>query len=264
MKILSSPWNADFFKLVQHSKESIKITSPFVKYDVCNELIHKKNPSVELQLITAFKLPNVLSGSLDIQALTHIIDNNGNVRSFPSLHAKIYLFDDVKAVISSGNLTTGGLLRNFEYGVFVEEEILVKQIVEDFHRLRNDERTGDITKADLQTANKILEALPAKKSPELIRQSLVHSPEEAGFLEDSVESIISALAGWKLEVFRCVNAIDKQVFTLNDLKPFHAQLGKLYPENQHISDKIRQQLQKIRDLGLLEFLGNGVYKKLWI
>ena len=40
-------------------------------------------------------------------------------------------------------------------------------------------------------------------------------------------------------------------------------LKEKHPSNQHIPDKIRQQLQQLRDLGLIEFLGNGRYKKLW-
>ncbi|MFA6309249.1 MAG: hypothetical protein WC677_05850 [Clostridia bacterium] len=31
----------------------------------------------------------------------------------------------------------------------------------------------------------------------------------------------------------------------------------------NIEAKIRQQLQLLRDLGLVKFEGNGVYKKLW-
>jgi type II restriction enzyme len=36
-------------------------------------------------------------------------------------------------------------------------------------------------------------------------------------------------------------------------------LAKLHPHNAHVRDKIRQQLQVLRDLGLLEFLGGGSY-----
>jgi len=64
-------------------------------------------------------------------------------------------------------------------------------------------------------------------------------------------------------VFNCVNLISKQVFTLNDINKFENHLKKIYPSNKHIKDKIRQQLQLLRDLGLIEFLGSGKYRKLW-
>jgi type II restriction enzyme len=37
-------------------------------------------------------------------------------------------------------------------------------------------------------------------------------------------------------------------------------LAKLHPNNAHVRDKIRQQLQVLRDLGLLTFLGSGSYR----
>jgi hypothetical protein len=41
-----------------------------------------------------------------------------------------------------------------------------------------------------------------------------------------------------------------------------AQLEDLHPANRHVRDKIRQQLQVLRDLGLIEFLGRGGYRSL--
>ena len=64
-------------------------------------------------------------------------------------------------------------------------------------------------------------------------------------------------------MFNCANSIPKQIFSLNEINAFESQLKEKYPSNKHITDKIRQQLQYLRDLGLIEFLGNGHYKKLW-
>ena len=69
MKILTTPWKADLLELVHQSKKTIKITSPFLKNNVCNELLHEKNDSVKLELITSFKLMSVYSGSLDLALL---------------------------------------------------------------------------------------------------------------------------------------------------------------------------------------------------
>jgi type II restriction enzyme len=40
-------------------------------------------------------------------------------------------------------------------------------------------------------------------------------------------------------------------------------LSGKHPDNRNIKDKIRQQLQYLRDLGLIEFKERGVYRKLW-
>lgn len=49
-------------------------------------------------------------------------------------------------------------------------------------------------------------------------------------------------------------------FTLAHVYAHAASLAKLHPNNRHVRDKIRQQLQVLRDLGLLEFLGGGSYR----
>jgi len=48
--------------------------------------------------------------------------------------------------------------------------------------------------------------------------------------------------------------------TLADVYSHTQDLAKLHPKNAHIPDKIRQQLQVLRDLGLLEFLTPGSYR----
>ena len=37
-------------------------------------------------------------------------------------------------------------------------------------------------------------------------------------------------------------------------------LREIYPQNRHIRPKIRQQLQRLRDLGYLEFIDRGIYR----
>jgi len=50
--------------------------------------------------------------------------------------------------------------------------------------------------------------------------------------------------------------------TIQDVFAFAAHLQRLHPANRHVRDKIRQQLQVLRDLGLIEFLGRGGYRSL--
>ena len=65
--------------------------------------------------------------------------------------------------------------------------------------------------------------------------------------------------GWLLDVMRCVEKIGKREFVLDDVYMFESELAKLHPENMHIKDKIRQQLQVLRDKGYLEFSARGQY-----
>jgi type II restriction enzyme len=66
--------------------------------------------------------------------------------------------------------------------------------------------------------------------------------------------------GWSLDVLNVVRSLNKPEFSLSDLYARADELAKLHPDNRHVRDKIRQQLQVLRDLGLLEFLGGGSYR----
>ena len=57
-----------------------------------------------------------------------------------------------------------------------------------------------------------------------------------------------------------MRALNKKEFILPDVYAFAAQLQELHPDNRHVPDKIRQQLQVLKDLGLVEFLGGGRYR----
>lgn len=70
-----------------------------------------------------------------------------------------------------------------------------------------------------------------------------------------------AMKGWLLDVMRCVEKAGKAEFTLDDVYAFEPNLTRLHPENQHVKDKIRQQLQVLRDKGYLRFLGPGRYQR---
>jgi type II restriction enzyme len=66
--------------------------------------------------------------------------------------------------------------------------------------------------------------------------------------------------GWLLDVMRCVESLGKREFTLDDVYAFDQHLSELYPGNQNVRPKIRQQLQYLRDRGLIEFVSRGSYR----
>lgn len=69
--------------------------------------------------------------------------------------------------------------------------------------------------------------------------------------------------GWPNDVLQCLRRLGRKEFSLRDVYSFSAELASLHPENKHIKDKIRQQLQVLRDAGLIEFLNNrGEYRLL--
>jgi type II restriction enzyme len=67
------------------------------------------------------------------------------------------------------------------------------------------------------------------------------------------------IRGWALNVLRLVHKLGRSKFNLAEMYQFEGELNAIYPNNRNIRAKIRQQLQVLRDLGLIEFLGNGTY-----
>lgn len=69
--------------------------------------------------------------------------------------------------------------------------------------------------------------------------------------------------GWLSEV---LSVVDKQPvnFNLNDMYKYENYFKTLYPNNNNIQAKMRQQLQTIRDMGLLEFIKRGEYEKTYV
>lgn len=49
-------------------------------------------------------------------------------------------------------------------------------------------------------------------------------------------------------------------FTLREVYGYEDELSKRHPDNRHVRAKVRQQLQILRDEGVLEFLGGGEYR----
>jgi type II restriction enzyme len=66
--------------------------------------------------------------------------------------------------------------------------------------------------------------------------------------------------GWLIEVMKCVDAIGKREFQIDDVYAFEDRLSRLYPDNRNVKPKIRQQLQFLRDRGYLDFMARGYYR----
>ncbi len=66
--------------------------------------------------------------------------------------------------------------------------------------------------------------------------------------------------GWLLDVMMCVDKLGCKDFTLDEIYAFEGELSKKHPDNRHVKDKIRQQLQVLRDKDYLEFTSRGNYR----
>lgn len=66
--------------------------------------------------------------------------------------------------------------------------------------------------------------------------------------------------GWLFDVLQCTERLGA-TFTLEQMYAFVDLLKAKHPQNNNIEAKIRQQLQFLRDKGLIEFVSRAVYQK---
>ena len=249
-EIVKNPWDKKLYQLV---------SSPYISKQICKNIFQCKNLQTKIQLITDFKINNLINNSLDIQALEEFIANNSSIKSYPSLHAKIYIFDDEKFVISSSNLTFGGLVKNYEYGIFSNDKDFSQNVVHDFNQIFDNEKTFEVNSENISQAKQIIEI--AQKNLEIDLKIIEKEKNYLNFI--STNSITNSLKGWKKEIFIVLNLDKNQFFDLEEIYFYENYFKKIYPENKFIKNKIRQSLQHLQNDGLIEFIADGKYKKLW-
>jgi hypothetical protein len=135
--LIRSPWGTEFTQLVGEAQTSLVVCAPFVGKGPCGIIVDRirgdHHPSLELTVLTDLSRENILRGATDPQAILGLkrACDKTEIRFLPSLHAKVYVADERRAIITSGNLTDSGLHRNYEYGVRVSSSDSVRQIRSD-------------------------------------------------------------------------------------------------------------------------------------
>ena len=127
-------------------------------------------------------------------------------------------------------------------------------------------------KALLQTArragwvgcNILLQSIPQTGKIFFVKNGIIESRNKVLsewrktlFLREEKE--ISA-KGWLLDIMSCIDKLEGKDFSLSEVYAFENELSTKHPDNHHIKDKIRQQLQILRDKGYLEFVAQGKYR----
>ena len=139
VRLLRSPWRAHLSHLLSISQRSLLLASPFITRPVTDWISENlsRNTAIqtlEIVCLTNVRISSVLGGFLDLEALAELAQrfNHVTVVHIPSLHAKVYVADEKCAIITSGNLTPGGINGNCEYGVAIQIAEQVREIRRDF------------------------------------------------------------------------------------------------------------------------------------
>jgi len=111
--------------------------------------------------------------------------------------------------------------------------------------------------------NILLDKIPLYARISVVSEGAPHTPREVRSAYDRLrplEKLQVEKRGWTLDVLQVVQSFSKKDFTLAEVYAHTDALARLHPRNAHVRDKVRQQLQVLRDLGLVEFLGGGRYR----
>ena len=111
--------------------------------------------------------------------------------------------------------------------------------------------------------NILLNAIPEDGKIEMVSSGMPVSEEKVRQGFDRVRALAKvppSLRGWTVDVLSVVRQLGKTQFSLQELYQFEGQLQALHPRNMNVRPKIRQQLQVLRDLDLIEFADRGHYK----
>lgn len=131
--------------MVKDAADDLLISSPYISAAACSRLIGcvrstGRSGSLNLTLVTNLSLDNMVCGATNVNAILDVATRlpNTKVRFIPTLHAKVYIADCKRAIITSANMTDAGLHRNLEYGVEVDDPAAVCEVrkdVEDYAAL---------------------------------------------------------------------------------------------------------------------------------
>lgn len=111
--------------------------------------------------------------------------------------------------------------------------------------------------------NILLGAIPSDARIPVVANGVPIPPQQVRERYERIRPLKTLKAeqrGWTLDVLTAVRSLSKQEFLLSEVYALDRELAALHPSNRHVREKIRQQLQVLRDMGLLEFVGGGRYR----
>ena len=142
---------------------------------------------------------------------------------------------------------------------FVPKFFLTPEIIEKRPPLASNAR-----RAGWVSCNILYSAIPSQGKIDIINDGVIEDVKDVvnGYaLISGLKTSNIAARGWLFDTLNCVNRIGLREFNLNDIYKFVDELSEKHKDNHNIRAKLRQQLQMLRDKGIIEFLGNGHYRR---
>lgn len=137
--------------MLEGSENSIKIISPFITASLAKKLadIVQAHPGLSCSFITRIYLEDLICKANSIEALDVMLSAGICVYAVKGLHTKLYLFDDNKAILGSANFTHGGMKRNLELSLAMENEPIISELHDYFDELKGQVAVDGIVTKEL-------------------------------------------------------------------------------------------------------------------
>ena len=209
--------------------------------------------NVERVLLTRADLRDFASGSSDLDAVCRLAAAGTRVVSAHRLHAKVYVVDAHCALVTSANATFSGMWRNLECGVAFRDQESVNAAADlVLTAFGSKESPQNWTMAELTALRE-----PVQRLRESLSASLVLPSYDERLLPDVSannpvgQALQRHLPGWTQLALEGVQLQPGPVFSLESFVAACTPLvAARYPLNRNVRAKLRQQLQRLRDLGL--------------
>lgn len=142
--------------------------------------------------------------------------------------------------------------------VLIPKHYFVPSIIEKRRPLRDTARRAGWVGSNIVLAN-----IPGSGRIYIVRAGQPQPREQVQQQWERTEFLAQepvAARGWLVEVMHTIEALGKAEFGIDEVYADESRLRHVYPENSHVKEKIRQQLQVLRDRGYLEFASRGTYR----
>jgi HKD family nuclease len=179
---------------------------------------------------------------------------SGNINQTATYHPKLYLFshsnDKTTAIIGSSNLTRGGLENNVEINIEIRtdtSEPVITDLLNDFQQMELADRRKKPNAAYIDYYEDLYKISRRGKS-------VTNHPKYIEMIElekalPTPKLHVNELIGWMKLVYEHLPGDE---FATNTIYKYEPEFKQIYPENLNILAKIRQQLQFLRNIGLLK------------
>jgi HKD family nuclease len=135
MQPLKSPFEEQLKTTLRKSQNEVIVSTPFINKqgaDIFLDALSGKS-NIGIKIVTNLSAKNIIADVTQPDALLAICKNikNTSIISLARLHAKVYIVDECEVIVTSANLTSGGLIGNFEYGILTRDISVIKTIKQD-------------------------------------------------------------------------------------------------------------------------------------